>query len=466
MADRRPPRPGKAKTSRTGTAAPRGTQPRRTPVDPARFVAWQLLRAVQEKDAYANLVMPGLLADRGLSGRDAGLATEIGYGTLRAQGTLDAVLARCVDRSMDTVQPGVRDVLRLGAYQVLRTRIPAHAAVATSVDLAHATQNGRAGGFVNAVLRKVTAHDWQGWTDELASEATPIAALAVRTSHPEWIVEAFVDALDGDLVEAGRALQADDERPLTHLVAWPGRSTREELLAEGDGAAGPYSPFAVRLAAGEPAALAAVRERRAGVQDEGSQLCALAFAAAPIEGRDELWLDACAGPGGKAALLAALAAERGAVLSANERRAHRADLVRRVTSAWGVEVTVSDARELPRPGGGYDRVLVDAPCSGLGALRRRPEARWRRSPGDVADLVEIQRDLLAAALRLTRPGGVVAYVTCSPHLAETRDVVAGQNLIDARPLFPGVPELGDGPTVQLWPHRHGTDAMFCALIRR
>jgi 16S rRNA (cytosine967-C5)-methyltransferase len=150
---------------------------------------------------------------------------------------------------------------------------------------------------------------------------------------------------------------------------------------------------------------------------------------------------------------------------ASELRPHRAELVRAATAHWEVDLHVGDAREFPTVDGGYDRVLVDAPCTGLGALRRRPEARWRRDPADVAQLSALQGDLLEAALRLVRPGGIVAYVTCSPHLAETRDVVAGRNLIDAREAFPGVPDLGAGPTVQLWPHRHGTDAMFCALIR-
>ncbi|GAB2463205.1 transcription antitermination factor NusB [Jatrophihabitans fulvus] len=421
--------------------------------------------AVRADDAYANLALPRLITERRLEGRDAALATELGYGALRAQGTLDAVLARCVDRDLREVDPGVLDLLRLGAYQLLRTRIPAHAAVTTTVDLAPAVGHGRAGGFVNAVLRKVSAHDWQGWTDQLTRDLPPLEALALRHAHPVWIADAFAAALgddpSGDLAETGRALEADDARPQTHLVAWPGRSTRDELLEAG-GVAGPYSPYAVRLDGGEPGSLAAVRERRAGVQDEGSQLCALALAAAPLDGPDARWLDACAGPGGKAALLAALAAGRGATLVANERREHRAELVRSVTAHWGVEVTVGDARALE---GSYDRVLLDAPCTGLGALRRRPEARWRRRADDVAELAALQRELLAAALRVTRAGGVVAYVTCSPHPAETTDVVAGHRLEDARPLFPGVPDLGDGPTVQLWPHRHGTDAMFLALVR-
>lgn len=434
--------------------------------DVPRLVAYELLRAVSADGAYANLVLPGLIDERGLAGRDAALATELGYGTLRASGTLDEILAACLDRPLDQVDAPVLDLLRLGAYQALRTRIPPHAAVATSVDLARATGNGRAAGFLNAVLRRVVASDWSVWTTRLGTGRSPLGQLALRTAHPEWIAAAFLDALGGDPAEAEAALAADDLRPQTHLVAWPGQITRDELTAASGGRPGPYSPYAVRLAGGDPGALAAVRDHRAAVQDEGSQLCALALAAAPVSGRDERWLDLCAGPGGKTALLAALAAERGATVSANDLHPHRAELVRQATAAWQVEVSVGDARAMPERPGGYDRVLVDAPCTGLGALRRRPEARWRRTAEDVAPLAALQRDLLGAALRLVRPGGVVAYVTCSPHLAETAAVVGEHALLDARAAFPGVDRLGDGPAVQLWPHRHGTDAMFCALLRR
>jgi 16S rRNA (cytosine967-C5)-methyltransferase len=429
------------------------------------MVAYKLLRAVDLDGAYANLALPKLITEARLSGRDAALATELGYGTLRAAGTLDAILAASIDRPLADVEVPVRDVLRLGAYQALRTRIPPHAAVATTVDLVRAIGNSRASGFVNAVLRRVTRADWDGWTDRLSRDATPLQRLALQTAHPEWIAAAFTDALGGSLDETAVALAADDERPQTHLVAWPGRIGRDELLAVSGGTPGPWSPYAIRLDGGDPASFAAVRDGRAAVQDEGSQLCALALTRAPLEGRDERWLDLCAGPGGKTAMLAALAAERGAVVTANERRPHRAALVRRATEFWKVAVSEGDARDLAAIEGGYDRVLVDAPCTGLGALRRRPEARWRRDPSDIPQLAELQGSLLDAALRLVRPGGVVAYVTCSPHLAETRDVVGARNLLDARPAFASVPDLGDGPTVQLWPHRHGTDAMFCALVR-
>jgi 16S rRNA (cytosine967-C5)-methyltransferase len=441
--------------------------PTNTLADQPRRAAFDLLRGVAEQGAYANLLLPSLLRDRGLSGRDAALATELGYGTLRAQGTLDEILAACASRPLPTVDSSVLDVLRLGAYQALRTRIPAHAAVATTVDLARATGNGRASGFVNAVLRRVTAATWDEWCDRLSVGAPALHRLAVRTAHPDWIAVAFADALDGDLAETEAALAADDTRPQTHLVTWPGLLERDALVAESGGTPGPWSPYAVRMDGGDPGGLTAIRSHRAAVQDEGSQLCALALANARLDGADERWLDLCAGPGGKTALLAALARPRGARVVANELHPHRAELVRRATSAWDVEVRVGDARALTDTG--YDRVLLDAPCTGLGALRRRPEARWRRGPDDVPELATLQSELLAAALRLVRPGGIVAYVTCSPHLAETRDIVAkaaDAELLDARPAFPGVPRLGAGPTVQLWPHRHGTDAMFCALLRR
>jgi len=470
--DRRPSRP-------RPVDSPSG-QPSVAPDQP-RAAAYAVLQAVSEADAYANLVLPRQLAAAGLTGRDAALATELGYGTLRATGTLDEVLRRCASRDLADIDTPVLNLLRLGAYQLLRTRIPTHAAVATTVDLARATGQGRAAGFVNAVLRKVSARDYAGWCDELARGASPLGALAIRYSHPGWIVAAFADALEAESAgsdqlpeELPAALAADDERPETHLVGWPGRISQAELAAEAGGQPGPYSPYAVRLGSGgEPAALAAIRQHRAGVQDEGSQLCALALAALPLDGPDERWLDLCAGPGGKAALLAALAADRGARLTAGELHPHRAALIARATEGWDVEIVVGDARSRQPDERGFDRVLLDAPCTGLGALRRRPEARWRRSPADLDELTVLQAELLDAALRLVRPGGLVGYVTCSPHLAETRQQVerllAGGGpveLVDARPAFAGVPGIGGSAMVQLWPHRHGTDAMFFAALRR
>ena len=438
------------------------------PSDPARMAAYDVLVAVREKAAYANLVLPGLLRDRRLDSRDAAFATELAYGTLRGQGLYDAVLQACVDRPLEQVDPPVLDLLRLGAHQILRMRVPTHAAVSATVDLARRLVSQGPVGFVNAVLRKVAAQDLDAWVAQLAPADDPVGALAFEHSHPRWIASAFRDALGGSIEETGRALAADDSRPEVHLVAR--RMPREQLVEASGGDPGPWSAYAVRLHQGDPGDLAAVRDGRAGVQDEGSQLMALALAAAPLDGPDATWVDLCAGPGGKAALLDTVARERGARLYAVESQHHRSRLVHRA----GVrDVVTADARRPPFPDGSVDRVLLDAPCSGLGALRRRPEARWRRQPADLPGLTRLQGELLDAAVRLVRPGGVLAYVTCSPHLAETLVPVGdalrrhpGLRQLDARPLLPGVPDLGRGPSVQLWPHRHGTDAMHLSVLQR
>ncbi|MGW4445811.1 RsmB/NOP family class I SAM-dependent RNA methyltransferase [Streptomyces sp. NPDC004682] len=455
---------------------------RRPQKDPVRILAFDALRAVDERDAYANLVLPPLLRKARENGdfdaRDAALATELVYGTLRRQGTYDAIIAACVDRPLREVDPPVLDVLSLGTHQLLGTRIPTHAAVSASVELARVVLGDGRAKFVNAVLRKVARDDLDGWLEKVAPpyDEDPEDHLAVVHSHPRWVVSALWDSLGGGRAGIEELLAADNERPEVTLVARPGRSTAEELLNEEAAVPGRWSPYAVRLAeGGEPGAVEAVREGRAGVQDEGSQLVALALANAPVEGSDGTWLDACAGPGGKAALLAALAAERGAFLLASEKQPHRAGLVARALDGnpGPYQVIAADGTRPPWKSGSFDRVLVDVPCTGLGALRRRPEARWRRRPDDLDSFAPIQRSLLRTALDSVRVGGVVGYATCSPHLAETRAVVADvlkqhpdAELIDARPLLPDVPHLGEGPDIQLWPHVHGTDAMYLALIRR
>jgi 16S rRNA (cytosine967-C5)-methyltransferase len=455
---------------------------RRPQKDPVRILAFEALRAVDERDAYANLVLPPLLRkarEKGeLDARDAALATELVYGTLRHQGTYDAVIAACVDRPLREVDPPVLDVLSLGAHQLLGTRIPAHAAVSASVELARVVLGDGRAKFVNAVLRKVARQDLDGWLEQVAPpyDADPEDHLAVVHSHPRWIVSALWDSLGGGRAGIEDLLRADNERPEVTLVARPGRATTGELLDEQAAVPGRWSPYAVRLTeGGEPGAVPAVAEGRAGVQDEGSQLVALALAHAPLDGPDRFWLDGCAGPGGKAALLGALAAERGAVLLASEKQQHRAGLVARALAGnpGPYQVIAADGTRPPWRPGSFDRVLVDVPCTGLGALRRRPEARWRRRPADLDGFAPLQRGLLRTALESVRVGGVVGYATCSPHLAETRAVVGDllkqfpdTELVDARPLLPDLPGLGEGPDVQLWPHLHGTDAMYLALIRR
>jgi len=455
-------------------------RPPSRPADPARSAALEVLRLVRTEDAYTNLVLPAVIARHGLDTRDAGFATELAAGTIRRQGTYDAILAACIDRPLRRVEFGILDLLRIGCHQLLAMRVPAHAAISSTVDLARARSGPGAGGFVNAVLRSVARRDLDEWIAEVApdpsgSRDARMDHLAVKHSHPRWVVDLLDVAAPDDDLDA--LLAADNVPPKVTLVARPGRAEVTEL----PGTPTPYSPYGVVLDGGDPSRIPAVAEGRAGVQDEGSQLVAHALAAAPVEGRDELWVDLCAGPGGKAALLAALAAERGARVVAIEQHHHRAGLVRRAltgadgTSPGVLGVLTADGTKPPLAAGTADRVLVDAPCTGLGALRRRPEARWRRSPDDLLPLVLLQRRLLASALELVRPGGVVLYATCSPVRAETGDVVSSTlssdqaaTLVDVRPLLPGVADA-DGPTpgtAQLWPHRHGTDAMFLALLRK
>ena len=451
--------------------------PGRKPLDPARAAALEVLRAVSEREAYANLALPAVLRRRGISGRDAAFATELTYGTCRTLGLLDAVIGAAAGRSPEAINPVLLDLLRLGTYQLLRTRVGAHAAVATTVEQAGIEFDSARAGFVNGVLRTIAGRDERSWVDELAPDASadPIGHAAFVHAHPRWIAQAFADALGAGAAELEALLASDDERPQVHLAARPGALSAAELADTVHGTVGRYSPYAVYLAGGDPGQLAPVRDGRALVQDEGSQLVARALTLAPVDGDTGRWLDLCAGPGGKTALLAAVGLDSGARVTAVEPAPRRADLVVENTRGLPVDVVRADGRQTGLEPG-FDRVLVDVPCTGLGALRRRPEARWRRQPADVPVLAKLQRELLAAAITLTRPGGVVLYATCSPHLAETSGVVNDALrrhpvcALDTRPLFEPVREgHGAGPSmnwVQLWPHRHGTDAMFAAALRR
>ncbi len=473
MTDRPPKRP---QSDRGRTGPPK--RPARKPLDSARQAAFDVLRAVSERDSYANLALPALLTERGITGRDAAFATELTYGTCRTRGLLDAVISAAAGRPPENIDPVLLDLLRLGTYQLLRTRVEPHAAVSTTVEQAGIEFDTARAGFVNGVLRKISGQDEAAWVAELAPSATadPLGHLAFVHAHPRWIAQAFADALGSRAGELGALLSTDDERPVVHLAARPGVLTAEALADAVGGEVGTYSPYAVYLPSGDPGRLAPVRDGQALVQDEGSQLVARALTLAPLIGPDGgRWLDLCSGPGGKTAILAGIGTESGATVTAVEPAARRADLVVENTRGLPVEVVRVDGRESGLEPG-FDRVLVDVPCTGLGALRRRPEARWRRLPSDVPDLTKLQRQLLAAAIELTRPGGVVLYATCSPHLAETVGVVADAvrrypvTALDTRPLFAPATDIGagagDGPHVQLWPHRHGTDAMFAAALRR
>lgn len=451
----------------------RRNQPPERFIDLARMAAFDTLRDVHSGGAYTNLALGEQIEAHELTPQEAALCTELVNGTSRWQGTYDRIIEAAGGRTLDSLQPAIVDVLRLGTHQLLGMRTPTHAAVSTSVDLAGVALGERTTGVVNAIIRKVAAQELDGWLDQLTEGMGELGALTLRTGHPRWIVDAWATVLPVD--ELADALAADNVPPVPTLVVRPGLAEVDELLENGGGRTR-FSPYGVSRE-GNPSDLAAVRQRRAGVQDEGSQLVALALTR--VDAPKGRWLDLCAGPGGKTALLAGLAREQGCTVLANEAHEHRAELVRKAVRAYPhgvVEVQTGDGTKPTWPPASFARVMADVPCSGLGSLRRRPESRWRRETSDLTELRPLQRELLRSAIASTVPGGVVAYVTCSPHKAETADVVHtvvdelgdAVEVLVARDYLPEVPDCTaqtDERFVQLWPHRHGTDAMFLALIR-
>lgn len=446
----------------------------------ARTVALNLLFSVELEDAYANLLLPKLLTNSKLDDRDTALAQELSFGTLRWQLFYDRIIEECAKRYSDEIDIKALVVLRLGAHQILGMRIPAHAALDETVELAKQFVSRGAAGFVNGVLRRVSEKSRDQWLAiVLEGLDNPYERMAVEFSHPIWVVKALEQSLklDGRESELRDLLLADNIAPLVSLVALPGLAKKSDFE---DLPIGPASPIGAQLDGGDPNNLKAFREGRLRVQDQGSQLAALALVEAKPRAENENWLDLCAGPGGKAALLAAEAKVAGAKLVCNEVLPHRAKLVRQALSAIdsNVEVTVEDGRSYSQSySSSFDRILLDAPCTGLGALRRRPEARWRKKQSDVADLTSLQEELLSSAWDCLKPGGVLAYVTCSPHLAETNSIVdwanrklPGVQLLDSNKVIHGINNqlaLNKArKTTQLWPHLHQTDAMFIALFTK
>ncbi|WP_353810023.1 RsmB/NOP family class I SAM-dependent RNA methyltransferase [Agromyces sp. SYSU T00194] len=456
-----------------------GARPPR--VSPARLVAAEVLRAVRESDAYANLLLPTRIARAALGEADAGLATELTYGTLRMSGYYDRVIAIAAGRPVAEIDPVVLDVLRLGVHQLLATRVPTHAALHESVDLVRIMGAPAASGFVNGVLRGVSRVSADAWRERVREHAfDEDDARAALTSHPAWVVRALRRALDreGRAGELDDLLAADNLPPAVNYAVLGGvDAVGPADLGEPDR----FSPIGFTAGGGDPAAALAGHDGRVRVQDEGSQLAALALARARPVRAGERWLDLCAGPGGKTAVLAAEARAGGAVLEANEVVPARAELVRRALAGVddGVRVHERDGRELGDDrAGAFDRILLDAPCTGLGALRRRPEARWRKTPDDVGELTALQAELVDSAVAALAPGGVLAYVTCSPHLAETRTIVQQAlrrhddlERADVHAVLDEVAQhpldlAGEAGEAQLWPHRHGCDAMFIALLAK
>jgi len=435
--------------------------------DATRMLAFEVFTEVNRRDAYANLLLPRALSESSLETRDRAFATELVYGTLRMQGRHDWILSQVSDRPWESVDPGIVDVARLGVHQLFEMRVPDHAAVSATVEVARKVLGESRATYVNALLRKVSAQSLREWLAPLETMNDEVARYAIEYSHPEWIVSAYFDLLR-EKHEVVAALNANNIAASPTLVSWPGRSTQADLLELG-GVATRYSPYGA-TSVGIPGDMDLIRSRRAGVQDEGSQIVAMTFASA-ASGKSD-WLDLCAGPGGKAALLSSIASQSGKGFVANEISPARAKLVGQVVV--NAEVWVGDGRDVIDRRELFGAVIADVPCTGIGALRRRPEIRWRRKPSDLAALTQLQRELLDSAISVAEPGGVIAYVTCSPHLAETRVQVIDalkrhsniQQISVAKYLPPNLEDAVVGDAMQLWTHRHGTDAMFMALFER
>ena len=434
--------------------------------DAARLLAFDLITEVTRNAGYSNLLLPSALTSSGLDERDRNLVTELVYGTLRMAGRHDWILEQVSDRPWNQVNPGIIDVARLGVHQIHSMRIPDHAAVSATVEVARARLGESKASFVNALLRSVTRKPIDEWFAPLAEIQDPIVRLSIQYSHPEWIVSAYYDLLkDWHQVEAVVAM--NNLPALPTLVAWPGYSTQADLIALGAKAT-TYSHLGARFK-GNPGALELIRHRLAGVADEGSQLVATVFASIA---QGSSWLDLCAGPGGKAALLSSIAALRGITFTANEISTPRSNLVRNVVH--GARVWTGDGREVSTHGESFDAILIDAPCTGLGALRRRPEIRWRRSLADLRELTQLQRELIDEAIGVLSFDGILGYATCSPHLAETTVQVSDilkkypqMQLLDITPYLPkGLEDATRAGAMALWTHRHGTDAMFLAVFRK
>ena len=443
-----------------------------------RAIAFELLSRVQEDDAYANLLLPVLLQKSRVDTRDAGFVQELAFGTIRNRLLYEQILQHASSRHLSEIEPAAQLVLLLGVHQLLDMRVPVHAAINESVNLAKIKSSKGSVGFVNAVLRKVAANSRDAWIDIVTAKLPELDSLSVQYSHPSWIVMAYKSALlsRGAQAQLEDLLASNNTAARVSLAALPGFSNRDEFASPDE--FGPASPLGAQIS-GNPANIEAVRLGYARVQDQGSQLMVLALLGAKVECEDSSWLDMCAGPGGKAALLAAYALQKGVELVSNEVLAHRAELVKNSLSPLGsFLVTTSDGRDIGSQAKKYSRILVDAPCTGLGALRRRPESRWRRSTDDLADLVKLQQELFESAWRALEPGGVLGYVTCSPHLSETTAQVAWAEkrfrseleLINANEILnninPGLCLDSSIRTTQLWPHVHGTDGMFLALFRK
>ena len=445
-------------------------RPRRTPG--ARELALQILLATEGRSAYSDRLLETKLRDAGLSGQDAGLVTALVQGTLRRRALLDHHLDAFTGGGIASLPPPIRAALRLGAFQIVAmTRIPESAAVDQSVELAKRYGHPGTAGLVNAVLRRL-ARGERAPLPDLAAQ--PVEHLAILHSHPRWLVERWVRRYG--IEEASRLLESDNTEPYVSVRPNLHRIRPEALVqalaAEGHTAMpGPNGGPVFLLGRGFVAARSPLfREGLLTLQDEAESAVAMILDPKP----GDRVLDLCAAPGGKTSQIVERVAPRGSVIAlerhTSRARALRSNLVERLRLP-GVHVVCGDGRTPPfvRP---FDRVLVDAPCTGLGVLRRRADARWRKEEGAIAEMAALQRGLLDGAAPLVRPGGVLVYSVCSLEPEETDEVV--ESFLSSHPEFAREnvqPFLPTGfsaadPVFRAFPHRHGTDGVYAARLSR
>jgi len=435
---------------------------------------------VDAEEAYADLTLGAALDRSRMEPRDRAFATDLVYGTLRWRGRIDHLIEARVPRGTRKIPPAARAALRVGAYQILFSRsVPPRAAVDETVRAMQALDLPHLGGFANAVLRRLARE-----RDELVypdPRTDPIGHAAAFHAHPPWIVERAFETLGEE--DALGFLEADNALPPLALRVHRGRATPEDLLAWLSAAGfsasrGRYAPDAVVLDARAPVAgLPGFEEGWFVVQDEASQLVGMLAGAQS----GERVLDLCAAPGGKASQLAQEVGPAGEVVAVDV-HAGRLSIVESLCARLGltnVRTVVADAREIAGLGlAPFDRVLVDAPCTGLGVLRRNPDARWRVKPDAPARLARLQREILEAARGALRPGGTFVYAVCTFTAEETVGVVSdllaghGEVVLEGagKTLGEGLAEVVSrepcGEVLRTWPHRHGTDGFFAARFRR
>lgn len=430
----------------------------------ARLAAYELLVRVKRDDSYVNLLLPSFLKKTGVAEQDRGLVQEMAYGALRWQLQYDVIIDFLAGGK--DIEEGVRIALRLGLHQLFRMRIPAHAAINETVELIKRI-NPRAAGFANAILRNSDRAGLEGLLSKVTAALSPVAAVSVTHSHPEWIVRALIDSLALDSRDQLEdLLRSNNETPSVNLAALS--EDAKKSLGENFEASS-VSPIGFLLD-GNPEAFLS-REIR--VQDVGSQLVALTLLEiADLNGR---FLDMCSGPGGKSAVLLS-GLNPSAELVCLEPASHRAKLVRDAVG-YDKRVSVVEAMGQTVEPNSFDAVLVDAPCSGLGSLRRKPESRWRKNSSQLPQLNRTQGELLDAGLFSLRTEGVLLYSTCSPVISETNtqivDALARHpevELLDLKPalrrISPSLQLNEKRKTIQLWTDIHQTDAMFMAAFKR